>query len=55
MKNWKTTTSGLLVAFIALASAVKNVLEGQPAGDITAIVAAITAGIGLVFAGDAKK
>jgi hypothetical protein len=56
-KNMKTTTLGIATILAALSSAVMAFLDGDPATnfDITAVIAACTAGIGLIMAKDAKE
>ena len=53
MSSWKTTVSGILTAVVAVSSAVISTLNGSPV-DWTAVIAAVTASIGLLFAGDNK-
>jgi uncharacterized membrane protein YhiD involved in acid resistance len=56
MKSWKTTLTGVLTILVALASAAKALLDGDPSTnpDFGAIIAAITAGIGLIAAKDSN-
>lgn len=56
-KNFKTTALGIATIVTAISSAVMAIFDGDPATnfDIAAIVAAVTAGIGLIFAKDAKE
>lgn len=50
MKDWKTTTAGILIALTALASA-KNWIDN----DTAVCIGAIAAAFGLASAKDAKK
>jgi hypothetical protein len=54
--SWKTTTTGILAIVVALAAALKSELDGDPVtvADWGAVAAAVMAGIGLIFARDAK-
>lgn len=56
-KNFKTTALGIATILTALSSAAMALLDGDPATnfDIAAIIAAITAGVGLIVAKDAKE
>jgi hypothetical protein len=51
--NWKTTASGAIGAAVAILSIIKAILNGQPFDP--ALIPAAIAGVGLVFAADAKK
>jgi hypothetical protein len=51
--NWKTTTTGAITALSAALSILKAVINGEPFDP--ALVPAVLAGIGLIFAADAKK
>jgi hypothetical protein len=53
-KSWKTTSMGIIAIITAVLSAVSALIDGNAATnvDITATIAAITAGIGLIFARD---
>jgi hypothetical protein len=51
--NWKTTTLGIATILGSLASITKSLLSGEPV-DFAFHIAAITAGLGLVVAKDAK-
>lgn len=55
-KSWRTTTLGILAIVTAVAGFVKATLDGDPntEPDMAALVAAISAGIGLLFAKDAR-
>lgn len=57
MKNAKTTVLGIATILTALGSAVVALLDGDPATtfDIASVVAACTAGLGLIMAKDAEK
>lgn len=57
MKNAKTTVLGIATILTALGSAVVAMLDGDPATtfDIASVVAACTAGLGLIVAKDAEK
>lgn len=52
----KTTALGVATILTAVSSAVMAMLDNDPATtfDIAAVIAACTAGIGLIFAKDAK-
>ena len=52
MKNWKTTTTGILAITIAVASAAKSYLATGTVPDIAALTTAVLAGWGLVLAKD---
>lgn len=53
-KSWKTTTSGIAAIIAAVAGAVQLYLDGNPATnpDFPTVIAAITAGVGLITARD---
>jgi hypothetical protein len=55
--NIKTTVLGIATILTAVSSALIAILDGDPATsfDIGSVVAAITAGIGLIVAKDADK
>lgn len=53
--NWKTTTTGILTLLISVASVVKSFLDGSGVNDVPTHIAAITAGLGLIFAKDAAS
>lgn len=57
MKNTKTTILGVCTIVTAVSSAVMALLDGDPATtfDVAAVIAAITAGLGLIVAKDAKE
>jgi hypothetical protein len=52
MRNWKTTTLGVLTILIAIATGAKEYLATDTLPDIGLIVAAILSGWGLVQAKD---
>jgi len=53
--NWKTSITGILTVLISAASIAKSLLDGSSINDLPTHIAAITAGLGLVFAKDAAK
>ena len=55
MTNWKTTLAGVLAIIAAVASAAKAYLSTGSIPDITAIGAAVSAGVGLIVAQDSAK
>jgi hypothetical protein len=57
LKNAKTTVLGIATILTALGSAVVALIDGDPATtfDIASVVAACTAGLGLIMAKDAEK
>ena len=57
MKNTKTTLAGVGAILIAVGGALKALFDGDPSTnlDITTTIAAVTAGIGLIWAKDAKE
>jgi hypothetical protein len=55
MKNWKTTTIGILTIVVAIASPLLEFLKAGSLPDLTATFAAVTAGFGLVMAKDASQ
>ena len=56
-KNPKTTVLGIATILTAVSSAVIALLDNDPATafDVASVVAAITAGLGLILAKDADK
>ena len=52
MRNWKTTTIGVLTMIIALATGTKEYLQTDTLPDIGLIVAAVLSGWGLIQAKD---
>ena len=57
MKNTKTTLAGVGAILIAIGGAFKAVFDNDPTTnlDLTTTIAAVTAGIGLIWAKDAKE
>jgi hypothetical protein len=57
MVNWKTTTTGIATILVAVGSTLKALTDNDPATvpDYTVLVAAITSGLGLIFARDYNK
>ena len=53
MNNWKTTATGVIAIAAALLSAASSLLSGH-AVDWTSVIAAVSAGIGLIHAQDSK-
>lgn len=55
--NIKTTVLGIATILTAVSSALIAILDGDPATsfDIGSVIAAVTAGIGLIVAKDAEK
>jgi hypothetical protein len=53
MKNWKTTTTGVLAIVLALANAAQQYLTTGAVPDLGMTVTALLAGWGLVMAKDA--
>jgi hypothetical protein len=56
-QNLKTTVLGIATIVTAVSSAVIALIDGDPATtfDVASVIAAITAGLGLVMAKDADK
>jgi hypothetical protein len=52
MRNWKTTTIGVLTIIIAVATGAKEYLATDALPDLGLIVAAVLSGWGLVVAKD---
>lgn len=52
MKNWKTTTIGILTIVVALSSAALHFLQTGVLPDLGALTATVTAGAGLIIAKD---
>jgi hypothetical protein len=52
MRNWKTSTIGVLTIIIALATGTREYLQTDALPDLGLIVAAILSGWGLVVAKD---
>ena len=57
MKNTKTTLAGIGAILVAVGGAMKALFDGDPGTnlDLTTTIAAVTAGIGLIWAKDAEK
>ena len=57
MKNTKTTLAGVGAILVAIGGGMKALFDGDPSTnlDLTATIAAVTAGIGLIWAKDAEK
>jgi len=55
-KSWRTTTLGIVAVLTAVLGFVKATIDGDPTTepDMAALIAALSAGIGLIFAKDAK-
>jgi hypothetical protein len=55
--NWKTTLAGIGAIMVAVGGALKALFDGDPSTniDLTATVAAVTVGFGLIAAKDADK
>lgn len=55
--NWKTTLAGIGAIMVAVGGALKTLFDGDPSTniDLTATVAAVTVGFGLIAAKDADK
>ena len=52
MRNWKTTTLGILTAIIAIATGAKEFLASGSIPDFGLIAASLTAAYGLVMSKD---
>jgi len=55
MNNWKTTVAGILSIVVALSNAGLTFLKTGSVPEIGTLIAAITAGVGLILAKDAVK
>lgn len=57
MKNTKTTLAGIGAILVAVGGALKALFDGDPSTnlDLTATIAAISAGVGLIMAKDASE
>ena len=57
MKSWKTTAAGIAAIVAAVALAISHQFDSDPAtvADWSAVITALTAGIGLVLARDNDK
>lgn len=55
--NWKTTLAGAGAIMVAVGGALKALFDGDPTTniDLTATIAAVTVGFGLIAAKDADK
>ena len=55
MKNTKTTLAGIGAILVAIGGTLKAIFDGDPSTsvDLTATIAAVSAGIGLIWAKDA--
>ena len=55
--NWKTTLAGVGAIMVAVGGAIKALFDGDPSTniDLTATIAAVTVGFGLIAAKDADK
>ena len=57
MKSWKTTAAGIAAIIAAVALAISHQFDSDPAtvADWSAVITALTAGVGLVLARDNDK
>lgn len=55
MKNPKTTILGVLTIVITVANAAMALLKGTGPVDLASVIAAVSAGIGLITAADSAK
>ena len=57
MKNTKTTLAGIGAILVAIGGTLKAIFDGDPSTsvDLTATIAAVSAGIGLIMAKDAEN
>ena len=57
MKSWKTTAAGIAAIIAAIALAISHQFDTDPAtiADWSAVITALTAGVGLVLARDNDK
>lgn len=57
MKNWKTTLAGIGAILVAVGTALSSVFDGNPATsfDMVTTITALSAGVGLILAKDAKE
>lgn len=57
MKNTKTTLAGIGAILVAIGGTLKALFDGDPSTsvDLTATIAAVSAGIGLIMAKDASE
>ena len=54
MKSWKTTVAGIVTIIVAVGNAVLTYLKTGTLPDFGILIAAVTAGIGLIKAKDAN-
>jgi len=54
LQNWKTTSAGVAAILTALADMATAFSHGAITGNLSGDVTAIVAGVGLIFASDAK-
>lgn len=54
MTSWKTTVTGILTIIVAIGSAAVTFLKSGVMPDFGTLIAAITAGIGLITAKDSN-
>ena len=57
MKNTKTTLAGIGAILVAIGGTLKAIFDGDPSTsvDLTATIAAVSAGIGLIMAKDTSE
>lgn len=57
MKSWKTTAGGVAAILTAVGGALTLLFDGKPETnpDWSAVIAAVMAGVGLIFARDNDK
>ena len=57
MKSWKTTVAGVAAIIAAIALAISHQFDSDPTtvADWSAVITALTAGVGLVLARDNDK
>lgn len=57
MKSWKTTAAGIAAIVAAVALAISHQFDSDPAtvADWSAVITALTAGVGLMLARDNDK
>jgi anti-sigma-K factor RskA len=57
MKSWKTSATGITAIIAAVAGALNLIFDNKPETnpDWTAVISAVTAGVGLIFARDNNK
>lgn len=54
MKSWKTTITGILTIIVAVTSAALGYFQTGHIPELGAVIAAVTAGVGLLAARDNK-